>query len=109
MIYTNKNGEFPKYAGDIMGSHPSWNIGDSLPEGWNEVEETEPPQLEDGQVIASSGFTEAGGRYVMTWQVRDATAEEIEAQEAPMRAKERLTSLGFSNAEIKAIAKGLVD
>ena len=37
-IYISPDGTYPLHPGDIVRSHPGWQEGDALPEGWLEVE-----------------------------------------------------------------------
>lgn len=42
-VYVNPEGHHPLHSGDIVILHPSWAIGDVLPEGWLQVIDTPRP------------------------------------------------------------------
>jgi len=43
-LYTNLEGDYPLHQGDIQRLYPDFMNGDSLPEGWLLVVETEEPE-----------------------------------------------------------------
>lgn len=103
MPYMSPSGEYPRYPGDIQIISPEWEVGDQLPEGWVFVEETPIPEIEEGQTFYAGEPEEIDGIWKHTWQVRDLTAEELAVMNAPITARQKLVSLGFSDAEIMAI------
>lgn len=75
IAYYMRGSEWPLFAGDIMESHPGWNIGDSLPEGWSAVEESEPPSNVDLETHYCVWDTPVGG--VTGWKVVAYTKEQL--------------------------------
>jgi hypothetical protein len=105
MPYISPNDEYPRYPGDIQIDNPEWNVGDTLPTGWVFVNETSPPELEPGQTYEAGDPEEVNGEWFHTWIVRDLTESELTILNAPKTAREKLVALGFSEAEIQAIAQ----
>jgi hypothetical protein len=87
---------------------PGWRLGDDLPEGWVLVAETERPEPGANQVTVEAAPKEIKGVWTQQWLVRDMTTEELERRDAPANAKARLVELGFTEAEIEALVRGLV-
>jgi len=107
-IYINPNGEYPRFYGDIQAENPNWNLGDSLPEGWIQVEDNPMPMPEYGKVVDEGFPIESEGTYSRNWIIRDMTAEEIERRDAPETAKAKLMALGLTEVEVRALVQGLV-
>jgi hypothetical protein len=105
MPYISPNNEYPRYPGDIQIENPEWNVGDTLPTGWIFVNETNPPELEPGQTYEAGDPEEINGEWFHTWIVRNLTESELSILNAPRTAREKLVALGFSEAEIQAIAQ----
>lgn len=103
MPYMSPSGEYPRYPGDVQIISPEWEVGDQLPEGWVFVEETPIPEIEAGQTFYPGEPEEVDGIWRHTWVVRDLTEEELAIANAPITARQKLVSLGFSDAEIMAI------
>lgn len=103
MPYMSPNKEYPRYPGDIQLEHPEWSVEAPLPEGWVFVEDTTPPSTGLGQTLYVGEPEQIDGIWKQSWLVRDLTPEELEIIDAPRTAKEKLVSLGFSEAEILAI------
>jgi len=80
MIYINPQGEYPRHYGDIQLDNPGWKLGDELPEGWLKVEETNRPEKTADQIAYEIYPVEINGVWYQSWEVRDLTAEEIEAR-----------------------------
>lgn len=108
MLYISPENEYPRHIGDIQAANPEWDANSDLPIGWIAVQSAEPPTVLDGQMLQELFPQEISGAWVQVWAVRDMTADEIEARNAPITAKQRLKSLGFSDLEIQAIGRGLL-
>lgn len=108
MLFIGPLGEYPRHVGDVQIEHPTWNPGDQLPEGWNQVTET-PMSLEVGedQTIYEAAPQEIDGVWKQVWAVRDLTEAEIERRDAPQTLVTKLQSLGLSAAEIDVLTRGL--
>lgn len=106
-MYINSQGEFPRYIGDIRIDNPGWQRGDSLPEGWHQVIQTEPPAINKFEVLENGQPELRDGIYYQTWNVRPMTEEEIDRVTAPERAKQKLIDLGFTENEIQALRRAL--
>lgn len=108
MIYINPEGEYPRHIGDIQLEHPNFKEGDTLPEGWSKVTESERPQPGADELVYEGFPNEVDGEFIQNWQVRDMTAEEIERRDAPQTAKQKLIDLGLTEVEVQALLRGLV-
>ena len=108
MLYINPQGEYPRHYGDIMLDAPGWQLGDDLPEGWVLVAEAPLPTPGVDEIVVEDFPKEVKGVMTQNWKVRAMTAEEIERRNAPANAKARLVELGFTEAEIEALVRGLV-
>lgn len=107
MIYIDPDGNYPRFAGDIIIANPAWNFGDPAPEGWVEVQPTDYPELTETE-IAYEGVPElVEGAYVQVWDVRELTAEELARKNAPILAKQKLLDAGLTEEEITALVLGL--
>lgn len=105
-LFINEKNEYPRYIGDLLLINPDWEEGDDLPDGWKQVNESEVPEFGEGQTIEEGFPVEIDGEFYRNLKVRDLTDEEIAIINAPFSAKEKLISLGFTEAEIRAIATG---
>jgi hypothetical protein len=74
-IYFNTiTNEYPRYIGDLelLG----WSVGNDLPEGWVEVEYTEPPYAEENmKVIPFPEFK--NNKWTLSWSIVPITEEDI--------------------------------
>lgn len=105
MLFISPNNEYPRHYGDIQIEHPSWELGDELPEGWHEVERVAPPEVTLDQIAIEEYPILVNGAYQQKWQVRNLTADEIERRDAPKTARAKLLALGLTEAEIRAITR----
>lgn len=106
-IDTNSN-TYPLYPGDIMLVSPSWSMGDPLPSGWFEVQQTTPPTITSTQLYYEEAPSLADGVYTQVWNVRELTQEELDAIQAPVTARQKLkTIVGLTDAEIESLIRGL--
>jgi hypothetical protein len=97
---------YPLFIGDIQIVDPSWNLGDNLPEGWFEVQETSMPiNPPENSIYYEVAPVMIDGIYTQTWEMKELSSEEQERISAPITAKNRLISLGFTELEIQALAK----
>ena len=107
-LFINEKNEYPRYIGDLLLINPEWEEGDDLPDGWKLVNESEVPEFGEGQTIEEDFPVEVDGEFYRNLKVRDLTDEELARINAPSTAKEKLVSLGFTEAEIRAIAAGVI-
>ncbi len=108
MIYISPENEYPRHVGDIALAEPSWSPDDQLPEGWTQVTEVAKPEAGVDEIVVEDFPVEIDGVMTQNWKVRPMTVEEIERRDAPARARARLESLGFTDAEIEALIRGLI-
>jgi hypothetical protein len=108
MLFISPLGEYPRHIGDVQIEHPTWNPGDQLPEGWNQVIET-PMNLEAGenQTVYEGAPQEVDGSWRQVWAVRDLTEAEIERKNAPQTLVAKLKALGLTDVEIDVLSMGL--
>ena len=107
-MYINPEGEYPRFVGDLQLANPEWSEGEPLPEGWISVEEGEIPVLGENEAFQEDFPVLVDGIYYRNIVARPLTEEELAIKNAPVTAKAKLVELGFSDAEIMAIAQGMV-
>lgn len=108
MLFIDSNGNFPRYYGDIMAQHEGWQLGDPLPEGWQLVADVPVPDYAADETFEEGEPTLIDGVLTRVYTVRKLTAEELQVRSAPATARQRFIDLGFSDAEISAIARGII-
>lgn len=108
MYYISPDNRFPLYIGDIRLEHPTFARGDSLPEGWREVVEVEPPEKDRYEVLVRNNPEEIDGVLTEVWTKREMTTEEREKKDAPITVKQKLIDLGLTEVELQALLRGLV-
>jgi len=79
-IYINPQGEYPRHIGDIQLEFPEYKQGDDLPTDWIQVQESELPEVGVNQVVYETYPVKTNGVWYQTFEVRDLTAEELEAR-----------------------------
>ena len=106
--YINPQGEYPRYTGDIQIEHPEWQIGETLPEGWTMVVESDMPAYDyTTEIVESAEPALVDGVMTQQWAIRPLTAEELERINAPATAKAKLLALGLTEIEIQTLLRGL--
>ncbi len=79
MIFINTNTqEYPLHIGDLKIA--GWNEGNPLLEGWHEVFQVDPPQVNEDEVYFQNMPVYNNNRWEMSWGVRKITQEEIDQQ-----------------------------
>jgi hypothetical protein len=106
--YISPTGEYPRHIGDIQIEHPNWQKGDDLPNGWNVVLDSEIPAKADDEIVVLGEPVKKNGLWYQNWVIRKMTQAELEMRDAPITTKEKLKALGLNDAEIMALAKGLI-
>jgi hypothetical protein len=77
-IYFNtERNEYPRYIGDIQLEHPNFNEGDTLPQGWVFLEETDSPLVGENQYTKLTTPKYENDSYHMSWEIITLTDEEI--------------------------------
>lgn len=107
-LFINPQGEYPRFYGDVQLDDPTFELGGTLPAGWIEVQEIEPPVAGIDETVEPADPIEIDGVWTQQWNVRPLTAEEIERRDAPRTAKEKLVALGLTDLEIQALINGFV-
>ena len=107
-MFIDPQGNYPRHYGDIEATNPGWKNGDLLPEGWQEVAYTNPPQVGEYEVLFEEAPAFVDGVLSQVWATRPMTADEKAAKDAPKTARAKLLALGLTEAEIGALANGLV-
>jgi len=81
-LFINPENEYPRHPGDIFLTNPDYD-GVNLPEGWKAVQPTEPPQIEEQEVLFEVFPELTDGIYLQKWETRPMTPEEIEQNNNP--------------------------
>jgi hypothetical protein len=104
MLYKNTlANEFPLYLGDIQLEHPSFQVGDELPEGWVEVVALPFPQLGGNEQLVGTYAELDNGIYYQRYEVSTFTADEINYRS---RLDSKIAELEFAGeSPIAAIVK----
>jgi hypothetical protein len=70
MLFINASNEYPRHIGDILLVEPDWDPEKPLPDGWEQVYETEPPQSTKGY-IAKEIVPQRGehNRLYQAWEI----------------------------------------
>lgn len=108
MMFVSPEGVFPLFIGDVKIAEPSWNNGETLPEGWREIEETPHPEITYDEVAEFLNFEEVDGKLKQVWTVRPLTSEEIEARDAKQTLKNKLNTLELNASELGLLAQALI-
>lgn len=103
MHFIAPDGTYPAYYGHILNQVAGFKLGDPTPEGWTEVEDTNPPEVGEYEKPKLLEPIEVDGKMVQQWTVEPMTAEEVEAKDAPKRARQKLIDLGLTEAELEAL------
>lgn len=78
-LFINESlGLYPRHPGDIKLIDPEWEDGNALPEGWEEVIPTPPPQIEHHEIWEETYPVKIDNVWHRTFSVRDLTIEELE-------------------------------
>jgi hypothetical protein len=105
-FYNTETKEFPIFLGDAQVANPEWD-GDienpPTPLVW--VADAAPDQVEN-KVIEDAEPQLVDGVWTRQFTYRDLTADELARINAPASARAKLAALGFSEAEIEALAYG---
>jgi hypothetical protein len=108
MLYINAENEYPRHIGDIHLISPNFVEGNTLPVGWQKVEETTRPIPGKDKLSVEAFPTEVDGIMKQTWTVRKLTANELARRDAPANARAKLIELGLTELEVNALVAGLV-
>jgi len=108
MLYINAENEYPRHIGDVQLAKPSFKDGDTLPKGWQKVEESERPTAVTDKVTVEGTPAEVDGVMTQQWVVRDLTQAELDRRDAPANARAKLIELGLTELEVNALISGLV-
>lgn len=96
----NASPEYPYYYGDIQLEHPDFVPGNTPPDGWIEVKDISPPQIQKYQVLEEGSPSLINGEFFRSWKVRDMTSNEIENSIEQDEALQKLQETGLTHAEI---------
>jgi hypothetical protein len=78
MLLINSKNEYPRYIGDLQIEHEGWQEGDSLPDGWSQVEPTEPPTFNsETECIFEKQPVKRNGQFYQVWDKRNFTDDEL--------------------------------
>lgn len=70
---------YPRFSGDIQLIDPTWEEGQPLPEGWEEVNPIDPPQVAEGQYWIEVPPVKVDGIWHREFEVKTYTQEELDA------------------------------
>lgn len=69
MIFIKNKTLYPRHIGDIQSEFVSWTPQDSLPAGWEEVEETTPPKSTSTSRVVESFPIYEDGTWKQSWSI----------------------------------------
>lgn len=83
MIFIDKQGNYPKYLGDLREAYPEWTFKNAIPNGWKLVQETPPPYTEGLEMLIEEFPEEINGTFVQKWSIvsMPATATQVDVPE----------------------------
>jgi hypothetical protein len=82
-LFINESlGLYPRHPGDIRLIDPEWEDGKPLPEGWEEVIATEPPQVAKSQYWVEVAPVKVDGVWHREFEVKTYTQEELDEMKA---------------------------
>jgi hypothetical protein len=76
-LFISPSNEYPRYVGDILIEHPDFD-GVNLPTGWQVVEQTERPPVNENEIVYEIAPELVDGYHKQSWAIRSVTEEEIE-------------------------------
>ena len=79
MLLIKDGSDYPLFIGDLQLEYPDWIPGNHLPEGWEEVEESDRPNIFSGQKHIELFPEFVNGKWKRVWSVVDMTQEELDA------------------------------
>lgn len=69
MIFIDKDGNYPKYLGDLQESYPEWTFKNAIPNGWKIVLPTTPPEISGLDMLVEEFPEEIGGVFRQKWSI----------------------------------------
>jgi hypothetical protein len=70
-FFNPETNEYPLFPGDMMLIDPNWQIGDTPPAPWVEVQESERPEnTDESKVVAELLPSFVDGKWVRTFEIR---------------------------------------
>lgn len=78
MRFIDNNGNYPRFIGDLMLSHPEWKEGTKIPEGWIVVEESDLPEERVDHTIAESAPEAIGNVMYRKWYLKEVGQADID-------------------------------
>lgn len=91
MIFIDKQGNYPKYLGDLQEAYPEWTFKNSIPNGWRVVTETEPPLVTGLEMLVEEYPEEVDGKLKQKWSVVKMPKKAVSV-ELPETSFERFTT-----------------
>jgi len=79
MILIRNGSEYPLFVGDLQLSNPDWAVGNPLPQGWDQVEESDRPNIFAKQKYVEKFPEMVGPVWKRVWSVVNMTDEELVA------------------------------
>lgn len=108
-LFISPNNEYPRYIGDIQLENPEYKINDKLPNGWKLVQDKNIPDVTGDNIVDEQfPILDESGNYVRNFTVRLMTDDEIAANNASKLLREKIDTLGLSDAELAQIRLGLI-
>lgn len=77
MIFIKNSEEYPLFIGDLLSENPEWSPGDSLPDNWEIVYETEKPGIAAGYKVTELFPTKEDRAWIQSWNLVEMTEQEI--------------------------------
>lgn len=98
-IYISPNNDYPRHIGDIQLDNPDYVEGTPLPSGWVKVELTDLPTVKQDQTWTELFPVETDGVFYQAFEVRNLTADELEARKIAEVKRKVANGLTLTEAE----------
>jgi hypothetical protein len=78
MRFIDSSGNYPRFIGDLMLSHPEWKEGTEIPEGWIVVEESDLPEEKVGHTVVESAPEAVGNVVYRKWYLKEVDQDDVD-------------------------------
>lgn len=69
MIFVDKQGNYPRYLGDLREAYPEWTVKNAIPNGWKVVREIEAPTVSGLEMLVEDFPECINGILTQKWSI----------------------------------------